>query len=56
MQSALEKEAMTLKCLEFADVMGHAGAIKIDPKTNRKYGGADPRGDGAAIGYYCCDV
>ena len=26
-------------------------AIKIDPKTNVKYGGANPRGDGAAIGY-----
>ena len=36
---------------EFTDVMGHAGIIKIDQKTNVKYGGADPRGDGAAIGY-----
>ena len=36
---------------EFTDVMGHAGAIKIDPKTNVKYGGAYLRGDGAAIGY-----
>ncbi|MBB6443972.1 gamma-glutamyltransferase [Bacillus benzoevorans] len=35
----------------FSDVMGHAGAIKIDPVTNVKFGGADPRGDGAAIGY-----
>lgn len=36
---------------EFTDVMGHAGVIKIDPSTNVKYGGADPRGDGVAIGY-----
>ncbi|WP_338448577.1 gamma-glutamyltransferase [Niallia oryzisoli] len=36
---------------EFTDVMGHAGAIKIDEKTGVKFGGADPRGDGAAIGF-----
>lgn len=34
----------------FTDVMGHAGAIWID-KNNVKYGGADPRGDGVALGY-----
>ncbi|WP_416148015.1 gamma-glutamyltransferase [Salipaludibacillus sp. HK11] len=33
------------------DTMGHAGMILIDDKTNMKHGGADPRGDGAAIGY-----
>ncbi|TWI54514.1 gamma-glutamyltransferase [Halalkalibacter nanhaiisediminis] len=36
---------------EFTDVMGHAGAIAIHPETKMKYGGADPRGDGAAMGY-----
>ena len=36
---------------DFTDVMGHAGAIWIDPDTNVKFGGADPRGDGVAIGY-----
>ncbi len=36
---------------EFTDVMGHAGAIWIDPDTDVKFGGADPRGDGVAIGY-----
>ncbi|SOC11210.1 gamma-glutamyltranspeptidase/glutathione hydrolase [Ureibacillus xyleni] len=36
---------------EFTDIMGHAGAIFIDEQTNVKYGGADPRGDGMAIGY-----
>ncbi|WP_339289375.1 gamma-glutamyltransferase [Ureibacillus sp. FSL K6-0786] len=35
---------------EFSDLMGHAGAIYIDEK-GVKYGGADPRGDGIAIGY-----
>jgi oxamate amidohydrolase len=36
---------------DFTDVMGHAGAIKIDQQTGVKFGGADPRGDGAALGY-----
>ncbi len=36
---------------DFTDVMGHAGAIKIDQKTGVKFGGADPRGDGAALGF-----
>ncbi|WP_227937963.1 gamma-glutamyltransferase [Alkalihalobacillus deserti] len=36
---------------EFTDVMGHAGAILINPENNVKLAGADPRGDGAAIGY-----
>lgn len=35
----------------YTDTMGHAGAIFIDPVTNVKFGGADPRGDGAAVGY-----
>jgi gamma-glutamyltranspeptidase len=35
---------------EFTDVMGHAGVIKIDPVSKVKYGGADPRGDGTALG------
>ncbi|WNS78947.1 gamma-glutamyltransferase [Domibacillus sp. DTU_2020_1001157_1_SI_ALB_TIR_016] len=36
---------------DFSDTMGHAGAILIDPQTNVKHGGADPRGDGAALGF-----
>ncbi|WP_191090566.1 gamma-glutamyltransferase [Niallia endozanthoxylica] len=36
---------------DFTDVMGHAGAIKIDQNTGVKFGGADPRGDGAALGF-----
>jgi len=33
------------------DNMGHAQAILIDPETGVRHGGADPRGDGQAIGY-----
>ena len=36
---------------DFSDLMGHAGAIRIDRKTGVLHGGADPRGDGAAVGY-----
>lgn len=36
---------------DFTDTMGHAGAIYIEPNTNVKYGGQDPRGDGVALGY-----
>lgn len=36
---------------DFTDIMGHAGAIWIDEETGVKFGGADPRGDGAALGY-----
>ncbi len=33
------------------DRMGHAQAIRIDPRTGVRSGGADPRGDGLAAGY-----
>jgi gamma-glutamyltranspeptidase/glutathione hydrolase len=33
------------------DLMGHAQAIWIDPRTGVRHGGADPRGDGIAAGY-----
>lgn len=36
---------------DYTDIMGHAGAILIDSQSGIKYGGADPRGDGAAVGY-----
>ncbi|PLS08508.1 gamma-glutamyltransferase [Neobacillus cucumis] len=36
---------------DFTDIMGHAGVIKIDPDSKIKFGGADPRGDGAALGF-----
>jgi oxamate amidohydrolase len=36
---------------DFTDVMGHAGVIVIDPVSQVRAGGADPRGDGLAIGY-----
>jgi gamma-glutamyltranspeptidase/glutathione hydrolase len=35
----------------FTDVMGHAGVIQINPSSKVKFGGADPRGDGAALGF-----
>lgn len=48
----LVKRGHPVKVVEdFTDTMGHAGAILIDPATNVKFGGADPRGDGAAVGY-----
>jgi gamma-glutamyltranspeptidase/glutathione hydrolase len=36
---------------DYSDIMGHAGAILIDPKSRVLQGGADPRGDGSAVGY-----
>lgn len=35
----------------FTDMMGHAGAILIDPDTGVMYGATDPRSDGLAAGY-----
>jgi gamma-glutamyltranspeptidase/glutathione hydrolase len=32
-------------------LFGHAQAIRIDPVTGVRQGGADPRGDGLAVGY-----
>lgn len=51
-QSKLQDWGHDIEVLpDFTDTMGHAGAIWIDHETNVKFGGADPRGDGAAIGY-----
>jgi oxamate amidohydrolase len=36
---------------DYSDLMGHAGAILIDRKNGVLHGGADPRGDGAAVGF-----
>jgi len=33
------------------ELAGHAHGIVIDPVTGVRYGGSDPRSDGAAIGY-----
>jgi gamma-glutamyltranspeptidase/glutathione hydrolase len=33
------------------ELAGHAHGITIDPESGTRYGGADPRSDGAAIGY-----
>lgn len=34
----------------YTDLMGHAGALLLDPDTGTWSGAADPRGDGAAVG------
>ncbi|MDE2606149.1 MAG: gamma-glutamyltransferase [Burkholderiales bacterium] len=35
----------------FEELAGHAHGIVIDPQTGMRYGGSDPRSDGAAAGY-----
>ncbi|MGH9378589.1 MAG: gamma-glutamyltransferase [Terriglobia bacterium] len=37
--------------LEWVDRMGECEAIEIDPKTGWRFGAADPRGGGEAVGY-----
>jgi gamma-glutamyltranspeptidase len=36
---------------DYSDMMGHAGAIFIDRSSLVLHGGADPRGDGSAVGF-----
>ncbi|MGP0091698.1 MAG: gamma-glutamyltransferase [Xanthobacteraceae bacterium] len=36
---------------DYSALMGHAGAILIDRRNGVLHGGADPRGDGAAVGF-----
>ena len=36
---------------EFDDALGHAQAIRVDPERNLLMGGADPRGEGIALGW-----
>lgn len=36
---------------DWNELAGHAHGIIIDPETGLRHGGADPRSDGAAIGY-----
>lgn len=48
----LELRGQPVKMLpEWDDNMGHAQAIRIDREHGFLEGGADPRGDGAALGY-----
>jgi gamma-glutamyltranspeptidase/glutathione hydrolase len=48
----LERRGQPVKPLTaWNDNMGHAQAIRIDRRTGMLAGGADPRGDGAALGY-----
>lgn len=49
---ALRKRGHPVKITDaYTDVMGHAGAILIDPDTGVRQGAADPRGDGLAAAY-----
>ena len=51
-RSALQQQGHHIEVLaDFTDTMGHAGVIHIDHETNVKFGGADPRGDGAALSF-----
>jgi gamma-glutamyltranspeptidase len=36
---------------DWNELAGHAQGITIDPRSGTRIGGADPRGDGAAMGY-----
>ena len=36
---------------DWNELAGHAHGITIDPESGLRAGGADPRSDGAAIGY-----
>jgi gamma-glutamyltranspeptidase/glutathione hydrolase len=36
---------------DWNDNLGHAHAIRVDRQQGLFEGGADPRGDGAALGY-----
>ena len=36
---------------DWNELAGHAHGIVIDPRSGMRYGGSDPRSDGAAIGY-----
>ena len=36
---------------DWNELAGHAHGIVIDPESGMRYGGSDPRSDGAAIGY-----
>jgi gamma-glutamyltranspeptidase/glutathione hydrolase len=50
--AALEKMGYTLKSRDAFDLFfGGAQGIIIDPKTKMRKGGADPRRDGAVVGY-----
>ncbi len=49
---ALRKRGHDVRVVDaWDDLVGHAQAIWIDPRTGVRHGGADPRGDGLAAGY-----
>ena len=49
---SLEQQGHAIEIVEpYAHIMGHAGAILIEPENQVLYGASDPRSDGIAIGY-----
>ena len=50
--SALERKGhLVNRWGDWSDMAGHARGIVVDPESGVLIGGADPRSDGAAIGY-----
>jgi len=45
------KGHMVKRWPDWCELAGHAHGITIDPRSGMRIGGADPRSDGAAIGY-----
>jgi oxamate amidohydrolase len=49
---SLQRRGHAIEVVEpYAHIMGHAGAILIDPENQVLYGASDPRSDGIALGY-----
>jgi gamma-glutamyltranspeptidase len=49
---SLERRGHAIEIVEpYAHIMGHAGAILIEPENQVLYGASDPRSDGIAVGY-----
>jgi gamma-glutamyltranspeptidase len=51
-KESLERRGHAIEIVEpYAHIMGHAGAILIEPENQVLYGATDPRSDGIALGY-----
>jgi len=49
---SLQRRGHPIEIVEpYAHIMGHAGAILIEPENQVLYGASDPRSDGIALGY-----
>ncbi|WP_037062779.1 gamma-glutamyltransferase [Pseudonocardia acaciae] len=50
--TGLRRRGHTVRVVaDFDEVMGHAQAIQVDPERGLLMGGADPRGEGSALGW-----